>query len=387
LALPVAAAGAEVAFGAKLRSYRFDKYRTRLKSDQRPALKTLSLASGDVAAARRAFADLDKVADGVAFARDLIIEPANVITPETLAAECLKLKGLGLSVDVLDEKQMQKMGMGALLGVAQGSVRPPRFVSLVWQGQPTAKDKRPIAFVGKGVTFDTGGISLKPPGGMEEMKTDMAGAAAVIGTMKVLAARKAAVHAVGLVGLAENMLSGAAQRPGDIVTSLSGQTIEVINTDAEGRLVLADALWYAQEKFNPRCLINLATLTGAMIVALGRDYAGLFANDDKLAEQLTQAGQATDEKVWRFPMGESYDKTLDSSVADMKNVPSSREAGSITAAQFLQRFVKKGTAWAHIDIAGTARLHKDAPTCPKGPSGFGVRLLDKLVAECFEGKI
>ncbi len=384
LALPVAELAAHAAFGARLRSYRFDKYRTKLKPDQKPALKNLTVACAEASKARSLYASLDKIADGVFMTRDLVSEPANVIYPETLAKECVELKSLGVKVEVLDEKQMKKLGMGSLLGVAQGSVNPPRLVVLSWSGDPEAKDKRPVAFVGKGVTFDSGGLSLKPPGGMEDMKWDMAGAGAVIGAMRALAGRKAKANVVGIVGLVENMPSGTAQRPGDVVTSMSGQTIEVLNTDAEGRLVLADALWYAQDMFNPRCVIDLATLTGAIITALGHEYAGIFANDDALSDQLVKASNAVEEPLWRFPLGEAYDKQLDSPIADMKNIGSKGEAGSITAAQFLQRFIKKGVPWAHLDIAGMAWLGKDKPLCPKGASAFGVRLLDRFVADHVE---
>jgi len=382
--LAAAAAAASMAFGARLRSYRFDKYRTKLKPEQKPALKTLAVMSEDVAGSRGAYANLDKIADGVFFTRDLVSEPPNVIYPETLAEQCNTLKKLGVKVEVLDEKQMKKLGMGALLGVAQGSIRPARLVTMLWQGNPGARDKRPAAFVGKGVTFDTGGISLKPPPGMDEMKWDMAGAGAVIGAMMALAGRKAKANVLGVAGLVENMLSGNAQRPGDIVTTMSGQTVEVLNTDAEGRLVLADAMWYAQEKFNPSCIVDLATLTGAIITALGHEYAGIFSNDDKLCGQLTKAGKEAEELLWRFPLADAYDKDIDSPVADIKNIGSRGEAGSITAAQFLQRFVKKGTPWAHLDIAGMAWTNKDRPLSPKGATAFGVRLLDRFVADSFE---
>ncbi len=384
LALPVGEAAAHAAFGARLRSYRFDKYRTKLKPEQKPALKNMSVLCSDTAKARKAYAALDKLSDGVFFTRDLVSEPPNVIYPETLAAQCNALKNLGVKVEILDEKQMKRLGMGALLGVAQGSIRAPRLVTMLWSGNPGARDKRPAAFIGKGVTFDTGGISLKPPPGMDDMKWDMAGAGAVIGAMMALAGRKAKANVLGVVGLVENMPDGNAQRPGDIVTTMSGQTVEVLNTDAEGRLVLADAMWYAQEKFNPRCMVDLATLTGAIIVALGHEYAGLFSNDDVFSGQLVEAGKAVEEKLWRFPLCDAFDKDIDSSVADIKNIGSGRDAGSITAAQFLQRFVKKGTPWAHLDIAGMAWQTKDKPVCPKGATAFGVRLLDKLVAEHYE---
>jgi leucyl aminopeptidase len=384
LALAIAEVAAQVAYGARLRSYRFDKYRTTLKPDQKPQLKTLTVSCSDVAKARAAYVHLDKIADGVFFTRDLVSEPPNVINPVTLAKECEKLKALGVKVDVLDEKQMKKLGMGSLLGVAQGSITPARLVCMTWNGRSSGKDKRPIAFVGKGVTFDSGGLSLKPPGGMEDMKWDMAGAGAVIGAMKALAGRKAKANVIGIVGLVENMPSSTAQRPGDVVTSMSGQTIEVLNTDAEGRLVLADALWYTQEKFKPRCIIDLATLTGAIIVALGHENSGLFSNDDQLAEKLLAAGKDVEEPLWRLPLGEAYDRQLDSPIADMKNIGNKGESGSITAAQFLQRFIKNGTPWAHLDIAGTAWLGRDKPVCPKGATAFGVRLLDRFVANTVE---
>jgi leucyl aminopeptidase len=385
LALAAGVAAAQAALGARLRSYRFDKYHTKLKPDQKPALKSLTVASKDAAAAKAHYAPLDKIADGVFLARDLVTEPANIIYPETLTQHARALAELGVKVEVLDEKQMKKLGMGALLGVAQGSANPPRLVTLHWQGDPHAKDKAPVCFVGKGVTFDTGGISIKPAAGMEDMKYDMAGSAAVIGALKALAGRKAKANVVGVVGLVENMPSGTAQRPGDVVTSASGQTIEVINTDAEGRLVLADALWYAQETFKPRCIVDLATLTGAIVIALAHEYAGLFSNDDTLSEQLIKAGKGVEETLWRFPLGAAYDRMIDSPIADMKNT-GERGAGSITAAQFLQRFIKKGTPWAHLDIAGTAWQQKDKPLSPKGATAFGVRLLDRLVADNFEAK-
>ncbi|MDE2030000.1 MAG: leucyl aminopeptidase [Alphaproteobacteria bacterium] len=375
---------AQVALGARLRSYRFDKYHTQLKPEQKPALRSLTVAVQNHAAAKASYAALDKIADGVFLARDLVTEPANILYPEALAQQVRELKALGVKVDILDEKQMKKLGMGALLGVAQGSVYPPRLAVMQWLGAPDAKEA-PACFVGKGVTFDTGGISIKPAAGMEDMKYDMAGSAAVIGALKAVAGRKAAANVVGVVGLVENMPSGTAQRPGDVVTTASGQTVEVINTDAEGRLVLADALWYVQHHFKPRCIVDLATLTGAIRVALGVEYAGLFSNDDALSAQLTEAGKAVGETLWRMPMGTAYDKMIDSPIADMKNIGNGG-AGSITAAQFLQRFVKKGTPWAHLDIAGTAWQIKDRPLSPKGATAFGVRLLDRLVADHYEGK-
>ena len=379
---------ADLAFGARLRSYRFDKYRTKEKKEDKPALRTLKILCQGPARARTAFATRDKVADGVFFTRDLVSEPPNVLYPETMAQRAKGLTKLGVKVEILGARQMQRLGMGALLGVAQGSDREPRLVVMRWQGttgKAGKKAKAPVAFVGKGVTFDTGGISLKPSAGMEDMKWDMSGAGTVIGLMKALAGRKARVDAVGIIGLVENMPSGSAQRPSDIVTSMSGQTIEVLNTDAEGRLVLADALWYCNDRFKPRFIIDLATLTGAIIVALGHEKAGLFSNDDRLAERIAAAGEKVGEAVWRMPLGAAYDKLLRSEAADMQNISGGRGAGSVTAAQFLQRFVDK-TPWAHLDIAGMAWSKKNLPTVPKGGTAFGVRLLDRLVADNYEDK-
>jgi leucyl aminopeptidase len=374
---------ANIAYGARLRAYRFDKYRTREKEEQKPSLKTLNLLVTDVAEARKAFASYDRVADAIYVTRDLVSEPPNVIYPESLADRCKRLSAFGVKVEVLDEKQMAKLGMGALLGVGQGSSKPPRIVVMQWNGAGKAKDKRPIAFCGKGVTFDTGGISIKPSAGMEDMKWDMAGAGAVIGVMEALAARRANVNAVGVVGLVENMPGANAQRPSDIVRSMSGRTIEVLNTDAEGRLVLADVCWYTQDRFKPRAMIDLATLTGAIIVALGHEYAGLFANNEELANRLINAGKSVGEKLWRLPLGEPYDKDIDSDAADVKNIGSNRAAGSTIGAQFIQRFVND-VPWAHLDIAGVAWSKKDAATVPKGATAFGVRLLDRLVADYYE---
>ncbi len=376
-------AAADLAYGARLRSYRFDKYRTKEKLEHKPSMKELTVLVVDPKAAEREFEPRSKVAEAVFFTRDLVSEPANVIYPQTLAEEARKLAGLGVEVEILDEKQMKKLGMNALLGVAQGSARPPRLIVMQWKGNPSARSKAPIAFLGKGVTFDTGGISIKPSGGMEDMKWDMGGAGVVIGLMKALAGRKAKVNAVGICGCVENMPSGTAQRPGDIVRSMSGQTVEVLNTDAEGRLVLCDALWYCQDRFKPRFMIDLATLTGAIIIALGHEHAGLYANNDQMAERLLAAGKAVGEKLWRMPLSEAYDKMMDSDAADVKNISGGRDAGSITAAQFLQRFVNN-VPWAHLDIAGTTWSKKDAPTVPKGATGFGVRLLDRFVAEHYE---
>ena len=375
---------ANIGYGALLRGYRFDKYRTKEKPDDKPSLNRLTVTTAEHARARGAFRPLAEVAEGVFLTRDLVSEPANVIFPASLAERAKALAEFGVTVEILDEKRMAKLGMGALLGVAQGSAQAPRLVTMRWNGAPKAKDKQPIAFVGKGVTFDTGGISIKPSGGMEDMKWDMGGAGVVIGLMRALAGRKAKVNAVGMIGLVENMPSATAQRPGDVVTSMSGQTVEVINTDAEGRLVLCDVFWYCQEKYRPRAIVDLATLTGAIIISLGHENAGLFANDDTLADRLVSAGGAVGEPVWRMPLGEAYDRQIDSDIADMKNV-GGREAGSITAAQFLQRFIKEGTPWAHLDIAGVTWSKKTAATVPKGGTGFGVRLLDQLVREHYEG--
>ena len=377
---------AEMALGARLRSYRFVKYITVKDKDFDPTLKTLTFNLDGSAKARSAFVSKDKIADGVFFTRDLVSEPANILYPEVLAAEAKKLTKLGVKVEVLDVKQLTKLGMGALLGVAQGSIRPARVVVMRWNGTKKKSGKGkdgPIAFIGKGVTFDTGGISIKPAGGMEDMKWDMGGSGVVIGLMKALAGRKAKVDAVGIVGLVENMPGSNAQRPGDIVTSMSGQTIEVLNTDAEGRLVLADILHYCNERFKPRMMIDLATLTGAILVALGDEKAGLFSNNDDLAKSIYRAGENVAEHVWRMPLGEEYNKMLKSDVADMKNISGGRGAGSVTAAQFLQRFVGD-TPWAHLDIAGMTWSKKDKPTAPKGGTGYGVRMLDRLVADKYE---
>ncbi|BBK41728.1 putative cytosol aminopeptidase [Allostella vacuolata] len=377
----LADAAAEAAFGARMRSYRFDKYRTTEKADKKPTLARLTVAATN--AAKRAYAAREAVADGVFLTRDLVSEPGNVIYPETLADAAKALKKDGVEVEVLDEKAIRKLGMGALIGVAVGSVRPPRVVVMQWNGG--RKGDAPVAFVGKGVTFDTGGISIKPAAGMEDMKWDMAGAGVVIGLMRALARREAPVNAVGVVALVENMPSGAAQRPGDIVTSMSGQTIEVLNTDAEGRLILADACWYCQDRFKPTAMINLATLTGAIIVALGDRHAGLFSNNDELSERLAAAGTAVGERLWRLPLDEYYDKQIDSDCADVKNIAANRGAGSIIGAQFIQRFVND-VPWAHLDIAGVTWSKSDTAITPKGATAFGLRLLDRLVADHYENR-
>jgi leucyl aminopeptidase len=374
---------AAVASGVRLRAYKFDRYKTKKKDGEDAALRAdISLAVDDVAAARKAFAPTAHIVDGVIAARDLVNEPPNVLYPVEFARRASQLRRLGVDVEILDVKAMTKLGMGALLGVAQGSTQPGRTVIMRWNGGK--RGEQPVAFIGKGVCFDTGGISIKPAGSMEDMKGDMGGAACVVGLMHALAARKAKLNVVGAIGLVENMPDGNAQRPGDIVTSMSGQTIEIINTDAEGRLVLADVLWYVAKKFKPKFMVDLATLTGAIMVALGTEYAGLFSNNDELAERLTKVGLATGERVWRMPLGPEYDKQIDSQFADMKNT-GSRHGGSITAAQFLQRFVDD-TPWAHLDIAGTAMGAPKSDINQSWGSGFGVRLLDRLVAEYYEAK-
>jgi leucyl aminopeptidase len=372
---------ADLALGAQLRAYSFDLYKTKRKEgDEKPALAKVTVQVSDAAAVRKAWGSRLAVTEGTVIARDLVNEPPNVLYPEEFAKRASALKKLGVAVEVLDVKAMQKLGMGALLGVGQGSVRDSRLVVMRWNGGKAGTP--PVAFIGKGVCFDSGGISIKPAGGMEDMKGDMAGAACVVGLMHALAARKAKVNAVGAIGVVENMPDGNAQRPGDIVTSMSGQTIEIINTDAEGRLVLADVLHYVNKRFKPKFMVNLATLTGAIIVALGHDYAGLFSNDDKLSERLTKAGEATGERLWRMPLGPEYDKLIDSKFADVKNT-GGRNAGSITAAQFLQRFVDQ-TPWAHLDIAGTGMGSPQSDINKSWGSGFGVRLLDRLVADYYE---
>ncbi|KQV64005.1 leucyl aminopeptidase [Rhizobium sp. Root1220] len=374
---------ADFALGMLLREYAFDTYKTKKKDDDGNGRKgpvKVNIVSAKASEAVKAFRVSQAVAEGVSLARDLVNEPPNVLGPVEFAAKASELTKLGVDVEILTEKEMQKLGMGALLGVAQGSVRPPRMAIMQWNGGKSGES--PVAFIGKGVVFDTGGISIKPAAGMEDMKGDMGGAAAVTGLMHVLAARKAAVNAVGIIGLVENMPDGNAQRPGDIVTSMSGQTIEIINTDAEGRLVLCDALWYCNDRFKPKFMVNLATLTGAILVALGNVQAGLFSNDDQLSEQLTTAGLATREKLWRMPLGKEYDKMIDSKFADMKNT-GGRHAGSITAAHFLKRFVQE-TPWAHLDIAGTAMGSPLDEINQSWGSGFGVRLLDELVRANYE---
>ncbi len=372
---------AAIGSGVRLRAYRFDRYKTKKKDGENGALRAqVSIAVEDVAAARKAFAGAGHIVDGVVLARELVNEPPNVLYPEAFARRAGELRKLGVIIETLDVKAMTKLGMGALLGVAQGSARPGRTVIMRWNGGK--RGEAPVAFVGKGVCFDTGGISIKGAANMEDMKGDMGGAACVVGLMHALAARKAKVNAVGAIGLVENMPDGNAQRPGDIVISMSGQTIEIINTDAEGRLVLADVLWHVAKKFKPKFMVDLATLTGAIMVALGTEHAGLFSNNDELAERLVQAGIETGERVWRMPLAPEYDKLIDLQFADMKNT-GGRYGGSITAAQFLQRFVDS-TPWAHLDIAGTAMGAPKTEINQSWGSGFGVRLLERLVADHYE---
>ncbi len=371
----------ELAAGLRLRHYRFDRYKAK-KEDNGDAGLAVTLHVADKSAAEKAIADRDATATGTILARDLIHLPPNVLGTLEFAAEAEKLTALGIEVEQLDEKAMRKLGMNSLLGVAQGSARPPRLVIMRWNGGK-AKDV-PVAFVGKGVVFDSGGISIKPGLGMEDMKGDMGGAAAVTGLMHALAKRKAKVNAIGVIGLVENMPSGTAYRPGDILTAMSGTTIEIVNTDAEGRLVLADALWYTQDRFKPRFMINLATLTGAIGIALGNDHAGLFSNDDDLANKLLASGLATGEKLWRMPLGPAYDKQIESRFADIKN-SGGRPGGSITAAMFLKRFVND-VPWAHLDIASVALASPTTEISQSWASGFGVALLDRLVRDHFEGK-
>ena len=387
LALDAAASGlgaedlASVLLGLRLRAWRYDTYRTKLKDEQKVSLKE-ALVLGAPKGAENAWRDAAALAEGVEFTRELVTEPANVIYPESFVERCLKrFEGTGAELSVLDENEMRKLGMGALLGVAQGSVRKPRLLVIKWLGGEAGA--KPTVFVGKGVTFDTGGISIKPAAGMEDMKWDMGGAGAVAGAMLAFAGRKAKANVIGVCGLVENMPDGNAQRPGDVVTTMSGQTVEVINTDAEGRLVLCDAMTWAQRQFKPAALIDLATLTGAMIVSLGHEHGGLFSSNDGLADDLLAAGRTSGDKLWRFPLSPAYDKLIDSPIADMKNV-GPRWAGSITAAQYLQRFVEGSTPWAHLDIAGMVWADKPGQTWDKGATGFGVRLIDRYVRSKLE---
>ena len=374
-----AEAASLIASGAALRVYSFEQYKTK-KPDATKPLASLTIHCANAEKAKAAFAPLSAVQEGVHMARDLVNEPANILYPAEFANRAKALTKAGVKIEILGPKEMKKLGMGALLGVAQGSPFEARLVVMRWDGGK--KDAQPIAFVGKGVTFDTGGISIKPAAGMEDMKGDMGGAACVTGLLLALAKRKAKVNVIGAIGIVENAVDGNAQRPGDVVKSMSGQTIAVLNTDAEGRLVLADVLWYVQEKFKPKFMVNLATLTGAILVALGKEHAGLFSNNDELSTRIADAGYATGEKVWRLPLTPAYDKMIDSDIADMKNI-GGRLAGSITAAQFLQRFVNK-VPWAHLDVAGTAMDAEKNAINQSWGSGWGVRLLNKLVADHYE---
>lgn len=372
---------AYLASGALIRSFKFDKYKTKREKEEIPVLNELVFVSPNTKDSQSKFNELAAIAEGNHLTRHVVTDTPNVIYPESMAEIAKSLTKTGLKVEVLGEKEMKKLGFGALLGVAQGSIREPQLIIMQWNGGK--KDQSPIAVVGKGVTFDSGGINIKPSNGMEDMKYDMAGSGTVLGLMQSLALRKAKVNVVGVMGMVENMPSGSAQRPSDVVTSLSGQTIEVLNTDAEGRLVLADALWYTQSVFKPQYMIDLATLTGAVTVALGYEYAGLMGNNDKLCDMLTKAGDAVGEPMWRLPMGKMYDKDINSEIADVKNIGSGRGAGTITAAHFLERFVNK-TPWAHLDIAGMAWEKGDKPLTGKGATGYGVRLLNKFLTDNFE---
>jgi len=372
------AQAADIAFGLAMRAYDFTPHKTGEQKTSGP----VTVMVADPNAVAQAAASGAAVAEGVFFTRDLVNEPANVLTTDDFAARLAAMQELGLDVEILEEDDLTKLGMGALLGVGQGSESPSKVVVMRWQG---GGDEAPFALVGKGVVFDTGGISIKPAGGMEEMTMDMGGAAVVAGVMRTLALRKSRANVVGLVGLVENMPDGRAQRPGDVVKSMKGDTIEVINTDAEGRLVLADVLWYAQERFKPTGIINLATLTGAVIVALGHENTGVFSNDDALCNAFLAAAAAEGEGAWRLPMGQAYDDRLKSRIADMMNV-GGREGGAITAAQFIKRFIKDGMPWVHLDIAGTALVKADLTLSPKGATGWGVMALDRLIRDRFEAK-
>ena len=373
------AQAAEIAFGLAMRAYDFNAHKTAEPKLAGPVVMMVTNPEAVASAAAPGAA----VAEGVFFTRDLVNEPANILTTYDFAARLAAMQELGLEVEILEEEQLEKLGMGALLGVGQGSESPSKVVVMQWHGGE--KGAAPFALVGKGVVFDTGGISIKPAGGMEDMTMDMGGAGVVAGVMRTLAMRKAKANVVGIVGLVENMPDGRAQRPGDVVRSMKGDTIEVINTDAEGRLVLADVLWYTQERFKPTGIINLATLTGAIIIALGHENAGVFSNNDDLCNAFLKAAKAEGEGAWRMPMGEAYDAKLKSRIADMMNV-GGRDGGSITAAQFLQRFIKPDMPWIHLDIAGTALLKSDSTLAPKGATGWGVMALNRLIRDKFEAK-
>ncbi|MGB0843529.1 MAG: leucyl aminopeptidase [Alphaproteobacteria bacterium] len=378
-----AAQAAQLGYGAALRSYTFTKYLTKQKDSAKINISSVSILTDDTKSAAALSGALEARASGVQLTRDLVSEPANILYPETLAERAkAELEPLGVEFEIFDHETMEEMGFGALIGVAQGSIRPARMVVMKWNGGK--EGDQPISFIGKGVTFDTGGISIKPAAGMEDMKWDMGGSGVVVGLMKALAGRKANVNVVAAIGCVENMPGSNAQRPGDIVTSYSGQTIEVLNTDAEGRLVLADVLWYIQEQYKPKFMIDLATLTGAIIVALGYEHGAVFSNDDELAAQITAAGKTSGDTVWHMPIGEAYNKQLNSPAADVKNIGGGRWGGSITAACFLERFVND-TTWAHLDIAGVTWSGEDKPTSRKGATGWGVKLLDRLVSDHYEG--
>ncbi len=378
------AAAAQIGYGAKLRSYTFLKYFTKKKPEELPQLKKITINTASEKDAAAKFKILNEVASGVFLARDVVSEPPNVIYPQSYAERIKKeLSPLGVKVTILDEVQMKKLGMGALLGVGQGSRKESRMVIMEYNGAKNKKEK-PVAFIGKGVTFDTGGISIKPSDGMQDMKYDMGGSAAVVGAMRALAGRKAKANVVGAVGLVENMPDGNAQRPSDVVYSMSGQTIEVLNTDAEGRLVLADVLWYVQKNYDPKFMVDLATLTGAVVIALGQHRAGLMSNDDKLANQIFEVGEEVGEKFWRLPLGDEYNRQIDSKIADVQNISNMKGGGTVTAGCFLQRFVNE-KKWAHLDIAGVAWASQvKIPTCPEGATGFGVQVLERLVAKHYE---
>lgn len=366
-----------IAFGLMIGSYRFDKYFTKKKQEEYPSLEQVIFKVKNPAEVSESFRDYAALGNGVRYGRDLCNEPANYLTPEVFAADIKRLEYLGLDIEILDKKQLEEKEFNMLLAVAQGSITEPRVAIIKWKGNPD-KEEFDCGLVGKGVTFDSGGISLKPSVGMEDMKRDMTGAAVVVSSLKVLALQKAPVNVAGIVGLVENMPDGGAIKPGDVVTSMSGQTVEILNTDAEGRLVLGDCLWYIQEQLGIKKLIDIATLTGATMRALGNQYAGLFCNDDKLAEELIKAGEVSDEKLWRLPVNEAYNKQMDSTIADMKNLGGPYAGGS-TAACFLERFVKKGVDWAHLDIAGVDAAEKTTPLCPKGATAFGVRVLNRYL--------
>ena len=370
--------------GCFLKKYSFTKYKTIFKKNENTKkITNLLITSSNKIFFNKIINNVENIINGVFLTRDLVSEPPNYLNPEKFVSEIKKLTKLGLKVEVFDYSKMKKIGMNALLGVAQGSKNLPYFVTITWKPN-NSKNKKPLSFIGKGVCFDTGGISLKPAKFMEDMKYDMAGAGAVVGLMKTLALRKSKSYVVSAVALVENMPGGAAQRPGDIVKSYSGKTIEVLNTDAEGRLILADAIYYIDEQYKPELIVDLATLTGAIVVSLGSEYAGLFSNNDKLSEKLIKAGEIENEKLWRFPLHKNYDKLMDSKIADIQNINYSGGAGSITAAQFLQRFLKNNTPWAHLDIAGMAWAKKDLDIIPTGATGYGVKLLNKFVEKYYE---